>query len=143
MTLNDTAYKRRSCHSGYKPLCKLCRNLPPPVMGIRYTVFLESRPCGPDGWLALLFTKSGDVETSQSPTTTHKHFYICDICLKQMHGRKHISIRCNRHTSHTPPVLTGLVKPKPNPLIHSSLTPCPPTPPRAKYIHISHNPPTP
>ena len=26
--LNDTAYKRWSCHSGHKLLCKLCRNLP-------------------------------------------------------------------------------------------------------------------
>ena len=32
----------------------------------------------------------------------------------------------------TPLVPTGLVKPKPNPLIHS-----PPTPPRAKHMHIS------
>ena len=26
---NDTAYKRWSCHSGHKLLCKLCGNLPP------------------------------------------------------------------------------------------------------------------
>ena len=45
----------------------------------------------------------------------------------------------HRHVSNTPPVPTGLVKPNPNPLIHSS--PSPPTPPRA--IHISHIPPTP
>ena len=37
----------------------------------------------------------------------------------------------HRHTSNTPPVPTGLVKP--NPLIHS-----PPTPPRSKHIHILH-----
>ena len=43
--------------------------------------------------------------------------------------------------SNTPPVPTGLVKPKPNYLIHSP--PSPPTPPRAKPIHISHTPPTP
>ena len=47
----------------------------------------------------------------------------------------------HRHTSNTSPVLTGLVKPKPNPLIHSPPSPC--TPPRAKHIHISHTPPTP
>ena len=40
----------------------------------------------------------------------------------------------HRHTSNTPSVPTGLVKPKPNSLIHS---------PRAKHIHISHTPPTP
>ena len=26
---NDTAYKRWSCHSGFKLLCKLCRTSPP------------------------------------------------------------------------------------------------------------------
>ena len=46
----------------------------------------------------------------------------------------------NQNTD-TPPVPTGLVKPKPNPLIHSP--PSPPTPPLAKHIHISHTPPTP
>ena len=47
----------------------------------------------------------------------------------------------HRHMSNTPPVPTGLVKPKPNSLIHSP--PSPPTPPRAKHIHMSHTPPTP
>ena len=28
MAPNDIAYKRWNCHSGYKLLCKLCRNLP-------------------------------------------------------------------------------------------------------------------
>ena len=37
-----------------------------------------------------------------------------------------------------PPVHTGLVKPNPNPLIHSP----PYLPPRAKHIHISHTPTT-
>ena len=40
----------------------------------------------------------------------------------------------------TPPVPRGLVKPKPNSLIHSP--PSQPTPPRAKHIHMSHTPPT-
>ena len=43
--------------------------------------------------------------------------------------------------SNTPPVPTGLVKPKPNSLIHSP--PSPPKPPRAKHLHMSHTPPTP
>ena len=30
------------------------------------------RPCGPDGWLALLLIKEGDVETNPDPTNTHK-----------------------------------------------------------------------
>ena len=47
----------------------------------------------------------------------------------------------HRHTSNTPLVLTGLVKPKANTLIHAP--PSPPTPPRAKYILVSHISPTP
>ena len=181
-TPNDTAYKRRSCHSGLKLLCKLCRTSPPPAMGARFTVFWACRPCGPAGWLALQLTKAGDVETNPGPTTLNKKVWICDICHKQIHVRKQISIRCNgiehcvhlrcagirqaqytdtwtchlhresrltphsditpphrsrpwsktptpptptppqpkhRHMPNTPPVPTGLVKPKPNSLIHS------------------------
>ena len=93
---NDTAYKRCSCHSGFKLLCKLCRTSPPPAMGARFTVFWACRPCGPAGWLALLLTKAGDVETNPGPTTLNKKVWICDICHKQIHVRKQISIRCNR-----------------------------------------------
>ena len=91
-----TAYKRWSCHSGFKLLCKLCRTSPPPAMGARFTVFWACRPCGPAGWLALLLTKAGDVETNPGPTTLNKKVWICDICHKQIHVRKQISIRCNR-----------------------------------------------
>ena len=63
--------------------------------GGKFTVFLASRPCRPDGWLALLFIKAGDVETNPGPTTTHKQVWIFDMCHKQIHGRKQISIRCN------------------------------------------------
>ena len=73
---NDTVYKRWSCHSGLKLLCKLCRTFPPPAMGARFTVFCT---CGPTGWLALLHTKSGDVETNSGPTTLNKQVWICDI----------------------------------------------------------------
>ena len=90
---NDTAYKRWSCHSGFKLLCKLCRSSPPPAMGARFTVFWA---CGPAGWLALLLTKAGDIETNPGPTTLNKKVWICDICHKQIHVRKQISIRCNR-----------------------------------------------
>ena len=89
----DTAYKRWSCHSGLKQLCKLCRTSPPPAMWARFTVFWA---CGPAGWLALLLTKAGDVETNPGPTTLNKKVWICDICHKQIHVRKQISIRCNR-----------------------------------------------
>ena len=90
---NDTAYKRWSCHSRLKLLCKLCRTSPPPAMGARFTVFWA---CGPAGWLALLLTKAGDVDTNPGPTTLNKKVWICDICHKQIHVRKQISIRCNK-----------------------------------------------
>ena len=48
-----------------------------------------------DGW-RLLLTKAGDVETNPGPTTLNKKVWICDICHKQIHVRKQISIRCNR-----------------------------------------------
>ena len=91
MAPNDTAYKRWSCHSGLKLLYKLCRTSPPPIYR-----FWACRPCEPAGWLALLLTKAGDVETNPGPTTLNKKVWICDICHKQIHVRKHISIRCNR-----------------------------------------------
>ena len=62
----------------------------------RFTVLFACRPCGPAGWLALLLTKAGDVETNPGPTTLDKKVWICDICHKQIHVRKQISIRCNR-----------------------------------------------
>ena len=96
MAPNDTTYKRWSCHSGLKLLCKLCRTSPPQAMGARFTVFWACLPCGPAGWLALLLTKAGDVETNPGPTTLNKKVWICDICHKQIHVRKQISIRCNR-----------------------------------------------
>ena len=50
-TPNDTAYKRWSCQSGYKKLCKLYRNLPPSAMGARFTVlWLASNADPMDGW---------------------------------------------------------------------------------------------
>ena len=48
------------------------------------------------GWPALLLTKAGYVETNPGPTTLNKQVWLCDICYKQMHVRKQISIRCNR-----------------------------------------------
>ena len=65
-------------------------------MGARFTVFWACRPCGSAGWLALLLTKAGDVETNPSLTTLNKKVWICYICHKPIHVRKQISIRCNR-----------------------------------------------
>ena len=55
-----------------KPLYKLCRPLPPPVMVARFTVFLASRAghVDPlDGW-HLLLIKADYVENNPGPTTT-------------------------------------------------------------------------
>ena len=43
----------------------------------------------------------------------------------------------HRHTSNTPPVPTGLVKPKPNPLIHSP--PLHSRRPRQIHIHLTYS----
>ena len=75
---------------------QIVSNLSATAMGARFTVFWACRPCGPAGWLALLLTKAGDVETNPGPTTLNKKVWICDICHKQIHVRKQISIRCNR-----------------------------------------------
>ena len=71
---NDTVYKRWSCHSEHKLLCKLCRIISPPAMVAPFTV--------------LLLTKAGEVEINPGPTTLNKRVWICDICHKQIHVRK-------------------------------------------------------
>ena len=71
-------------------------NLPVPSNGGSIYRFWACRPCGPAGWLALLLTKAGDVDTNAGPTILNKQFWIWDICHKQIHVRKQISIRCNR-----------------------------------------------
>ena len=77
----------------FQAAVQIVSNLPAPAMGARFTVFWA---CGPAGWLVLLHTKAGDVETNPGPTTLNKKVWICDICHKQIHVRKQISIRCNR-----------------------------------------------
>ena len=61
-----------------------------------YHFWGASRSSGPAEWLALLLTKVGDVKTNPGPTTLHKRVWICDICPKQIHVRKQISIRYKR-----------------------------------------------
>ena len=75
---------------------QIMSNLPAPSNGSPIYRFWTCRPCGPDGWLALLLTKVGDVETNPGPTTLNKKVWICDICHKQIHVTKQISIRWNR-----------------------------------------------
>ena len=125
----------------------------------------------PAGWLALLLTKAGDVETNPGPTTPNKKVWICDICHKQIHVRKQISIRCNRiehwvhlrcagirqaqytdiwtchlHresrlTPHTDITPPQRSRPLSKPPTHSP--PTPPTPPQPKHRHMSNTPPAP
>ena len=92
---NDASYKRWSCHSSHKLRCKLCQTHPPPTMGARFTVFF-GKPAMRTRWMAGAAPhKSGDVETNPGPTTSNKRVWFCDICYKQIHVRKQISIRCN------------------------------------------------
>ena len=138
-------------------------------MGVRFTVFWACRSCGPAEWLALLLTKAGDVETNPGPTTLNKQVRICDICHKQIHVRKQISIRCNRieHWVHlrcagirqaqytdtwtchlhresrlTPQ--TDITPPHRSQLWSKPPThPPPPTPPQPKHRHMSNTTPFP
>ena len=56
--------------------------------------FLASRPCG---WLALLLTKVGDVETNAGPITqANKSVFAISAINKYMLASKQISIMCNR-----------------------------------------------
>ena len=71
---------------------QIVSNLPAPSSGGPIYRFLGMQT----GWLALLLTKAGDVETIPGPTTLNKKVWICDICQKQIHVRNQISIRCNR-----------------------------------------------
>ena len=76
--------------------CANCVEPPRPQQWGSDLPFWACRPCGPAGWLALLLTKAGDVETNPGPTTLNKKVWICHICHKQINVRKQISIRCNR-----------------------------------------------
>ena len=48
---------------------QIVSNPPAPSNGCPIYRFWASQPCGPAGWLALLITKAGDVETNSGPTT--------------------------------------------------------------------------
>ena len=78
----DTAYKRWSCHSRYKLLCKLCRTHPPPAMGTGHADPL-------DGWRCSSYKRvmSRQIQVRQHHTN--------EFAFKQIHVRKQISIRCN------------------------------------------------
>ena len=73
---NDTAYKRCICYGRYKLTCKLCRNLPPTAMDGRFTVF---------------FGQAGHADPLDGWTGSSKKRMMS----RQIHDRKHISIRYN------------------------------------------------
>ena len=93
MVPNNTAYTRWRCHIGLSNLVKIVST---PQQWCTIYCFWASRPCRPTGWLALLLIKAADVETNPGLTTTPNKGWICDICYRQIHVRKQISIRCNR-----------------------------------------------
>ena len=88
-------------------MCKLCRNLPPLAMGARSTVF-GGKPVRRTRWMAGAAPHKGGCcwDKSRSDNTTQT-VLICDICHKQIHGRKQISIICIADT-HAPLHVTPL-----------------------------------
>ena len=60
---NNTTYKRWSCHGCYKLLCKLYRNLPPPAMGTRFSVFGKTDKQTQDWRLQMTQPTSGGAVT--------------------------------------------------------------------------------
>ena len=94
----NTACTRLDC---CRHLQKLCLHNPCPQGPIPF--FLASRPALPAAWLALLFTKAGDVESNPGSTThTNKPtpvIWICNLCHKQI-NKIETSIKCN-HTHNT------------------------------------------
>ena len=144
---------------------QIVSNLPAPSNGGPIYVFWACRPCGPAGWLALLLTKAGDVETNPGPTTLNKKVWIGDICHKQIHVRKQISIRCNRiehwvhlrcagiHQAQYTDTWTCHLHRESRLTPHTNITPphrsrplckppthSPPTPPQPKHTHVQHSP---
>ena len=60
------------------------------TMGARFTFLGASRLCGPPGWLALLLTKAGDVETNPRPRTTNKSGLAISAINKYMLGSRYL-----------------------------------------------------
>ena len=103
---NDTSYKRWSCHSGHKLLCKFCRTFLPTALGVaRFTVFGQSGHANPlDG--CRCSSQKRVMSKLIQVRQLNKRVWICDICYKQIHVRKQISIRSNRIGCISCPALT-------------------------------------
>ena len=72
----------------FQAAVQIVSNLPAPIYRFLGIPAMRTR------WMA--GAAAGDVETNPGPTTLNKKVWICDICHKQIHVRKQISIRCNR-----------------------------------------------
>ena len=67
--------------------CEKCVKLSPPSNGGPIYWFLARRPCG---WLALLLTKVGDVETNPGPITqTNESGFVISAINKYMLGSRY------------------------------------------------------
>ena len=162
MAPNDTAVE---LSQRTQAAVQIMSNLPAPSNGCPIYRFLGMPAMRTAGWLALLLPKAGDVETNPGPTTLNKKVWICDICHKQIHVIKQISIRCNRiehwvhlrcagirqaqytdnstchlHresrlTPHTDITPPHRSRPGSNPPTHS-----PPIPPQPRHTHVQHSP---
>ena len=76
---------------------QIVSNLPAPSNGGPIDRFWACWPCGPTRMAgAAAHIKRVISRTNPGPTTLNKKVWICDICHKQIHVRKQISIRCNR-----------------------------------------------
>ena len=81
---------------------QIVSKLPGPSNGCTIYRFL-GKPAMRTRWMAGAAPhKSGDVETNPGPTTLNKRAWICDICYKQIHVRKQLSMRgnMNQHWVH-------------------------------------------
>ena len=96
---------------------------------------------------------SGGWRSNPGSTTTHKQVWICYICHEQIHGRKQISIRCNRvehwvhlrcagiHLAQYTDTWTFHLHKESGLTIHTDINP--PHPSRPLSRHPTHSPPTP
>ena len=84
-------------HSSYgRMLCKMCQNPRSQQWGVRFT-FLVGKPAIQTRCMAgTVPHKSGRCRDKSMADNNTKHVWISDICGIQSHGKKHISIRCNR-----------------------------------------------
>ena len=63
--------------------CANCVETSRPQQWVPELPFLDKPAMQPDGWLALLLIKAGNVETNLGPTTTHKQVWISYISHKK------------------------------------------------------------